>query len=236
MTLLTIVRDVVDEVGLPRLTSVANGSSDLARQMFALANATLEEIGTCDWTVLETVYEFTTVEGQETYPLPVDFKKYISDTAFVSSLYYELRGSMTPAQWSQRRYGWQVGIGRYRFRMKGDPRLIYMTPIPQLEETLTMEYTSKYLAKDTNGVPIAKFFSDTDEPRVPEELVRMGLKWRIKHAKGLDYSEDFNSYENRKKFLRAQDNALGSQPVAKRYYADTPELGDGYVPETGYGQ
>lgn len=235
MSLLSIAKRVTDEVGLPTPSAVATGTDQLARQLFALANATLEELGRMNWPCLQPSYEFTTVINQESYPVPPDFKRFVTDTAWLSTLYYQMRGSLTAAEWTQRRNGLPSLAGRYRFRAFGDPFQISITPVPQLVETVVMEYVTTYLAKDVDGIPLPLYESDSDVARVPEELVRMGLKWRIKHAKGLDYSEDYNKYEENKAILLAQQLNLGSVAVAYRWNAETPELGDGYVPEQGYG-
>lgn len=235
MTLLTVAQRVADEVGLPRPSAVATGTDQLSRQMFALANAVLEELGEINWPVLEIPYQFNTVAGQSQYALPNDFDREVSDTAYLSTLYYELRGSLTPAEWHRRRSGLPSYTGRYRYRTFGNPLKINITPVPQTVETVTLEYVTTNYAKDTNGVAIPLYSADNDVSLMPEELVRMGLKWRIKHAKGLDYSEDYNKYERTRKTLFAQQLNLGSVPVAQRTLADTPELGGGYVPEVGYG-
>jgi hypothetical protein len=121
--------------------------------------------------------------------------------------------------------------GRYRWRIKGNPLKLCITPTPQLVENIVIEYLSKYGVQQVGGTLTQTFTYDTDVPVVPEELVRMGLKWRIKHAKGLDYSEDYNAYDDDKKQYFAEALALGSLPVAYRSYADAPELGNGYLPD-----
>jgi hypothetical protein len=235
VALLTSATRVADEVGLTRPTALAASSDQLARQMFALANATLEELSEKDWPILVERYEFNTVVDQAEYSLPADFKRQIADTAYLASAYYEMRGSLTPAEWERRRSGLPSYIGRYRYRVFGNPLQLHMTPAPQTVESVVLEYISNKLATDVNGAPVELYTSDTDVSVVPEELVRMGLKWRIKHAKGLDYSEDYNRYDSACKTRMAHELNLGAMPVAQRSYADTPELGDGYVPETGFG-
>lgn len=75
---------------------------------------------------------------------------------------------------------------------------------------------------------------DDDTSLVPERLVRMGLKWRIKHAKGLDYSEDFNVYENARKTEYSQMLDLDDIPVSVRAVVTTG-LADPTVAENGFG-
>lgn len=236
MTLLTIAQRVADEVGLPRPLAVAASTDQLARQMFALANATLEELGRKNWPELVLTYSFPTVVNQEAYDAPVDYARFVTDTAFVTTMYYFLRGSLSANEWQRRLNGLPSTAGRYRYRVFSSPRKIHFVPAPQTVESITIEYVSASLAVDADNVRIPLYTTDTDTSVVPEELVRMGLKWRIKHAKGLDYSEDFNAYESAVSLLFAQSLNLGSTPVAQRYlYGDAEELGAFYVPETGFG-
>jgi hypothetical protein len=236
MTLLTIAQRVADEVGLPRPAGVAGSTDQLARQMFALANTTLEELGKRNWPELVETFTFPTVVNQAAYSGPTDYARFATDAAFVTSMYYSLRGSLSANEWQRRLNGLPSIAGRYRYRVFGSPPQINIVPAPQKVESVTFEYLSSNLAVNASNVPIPLYSVDTDTSIMPEELVRKGLKWRIKHAKGLDYSEDYNAYERDAAQLFAQKLNLGSTPVAQRYlYGDLEELGAFYVPETGFG-
>ena len=235
MSLLTISQAVADSVGLPRPGSVASSTDQLARQMLALANETLEELCRMEWPVLEVPYSFQTVINQEAYTLPADYGRQVSDSAYVATQYYLLRGSLTSADWQRSKNALPSQIGRYKFRIFGNPLKLYITPKPMTVETVVMEYITKNRAYNTGGNPILMYTADTDTSIVPEDLVQRGLKWRIKHAKGLDYAEDFNVYEMARQQVFAQQLALGSMPVAMRNLIDIPEIPNGFVPEFGYG-
>jgi len=90
-------------------------------------------------------------------------------------------------------------------------------PFPSGNDTIAYEYiTSHSVVEDDNLTTKAEYILDTDRSLIAERLVRMGLKWRIKHAKGLDYSEDFNRYEFARKLTYSQAQNLGDIPVAVR--------------------
>lgn len=236
MSLLDIAQRVADEVGLPRPAAVAAGTDQLARQMFALANTVLEDLGRMNWPALSTSFSFPTIVDQDAYAAPADYGRSVTDTAFLADVYYQMRGALSANEWGLRKNNLPSTAGRYRYRLFGQPLKIHIVPVPSLVQTVTIEYMSNLLALDADGVtgkPI--FVADTDTPIVPEDIVRKGLKWRIKHAKGLDYSEDFNAYEMSRDQSFAQALGLGSTPVAQRSYADIPELGNGYIPDTGFG-
>lgn len=236
MTLLSIAQRVADEVGLPRPTSVAASTDQLGRQMFALANATLEELAEKDWPVLVVRGSITTVLDTPRYAMPADFHRIIRNTVQNAAQHIAVPGALSPAEWTRLRFGAGYGsLSSYRFRISENPLQITLSPTPQIAEILSFEYITANWATDNGGTDIPLYAQDTDTSIVPENLVRMGLKWRIKHAKGLDYSEDFNRYEAARDLALAQQMALGPVAVARRGIADEPYLTDGYVRENGYG-
>jgi hypothetical protein len=102
MALLDIVQRVCDEVGLPRPAVVATSTEQLARQMYSLANAELEELSKrFNWPVLTREYSFPTVVAQAQYALPADYRKFLQETVFDKDRYYAMRGSITPGEWQR---------------------------------------------------------------------------------------------------------------------------------------
>jgi hypothetical protein len=230
MTLLSIVQRVADEVGIPRPAAVASDTGQLARQMFALANATLEDLGKDDWHGLQSMHIFTTVNGTSTYNAPADYKRLVNGGAFNTDSGYQLNGSLTPEAYWRIANNMVLAGGRFKFRMVG--RTISITPTPTVEEDLSFLYVSSYLALSSAAAAKSLFSLDDDDPAMPEELVVMGLKWRMKHAKGLEYGEDYNAYQERRKTLMAQELSLGAIPVAVRRGYDDTEVN---VPTSGFG-
>jgi hypothetical protein len=235
MTLITLCTRVTDEVGLPRPNAVATGTLQLERQLFALANATLEELCEKNWPVLSVQHAFTTAIGTSQYALPVDWSRPVDESAYQASQYYPLRGSLTPNEWGYRKNSWPSSTDRTRYRIFGNPLKINLIPTPDTVEDMVIEYISTNAVLADGGGYLAAFTNDSDTPVVPEELVRMGLKWRIKHAKGLDYTEDWNKYERRRESMLAEQMNLGSQQVSNRPAVDTAPLTEGYVPDHGFG-
>lgn len=235
MTLISISQRVADAVGLPRPASVSSGQDQLSRQFLALANEVIEDLAMLEWPVLQQDYSFSTVVDQEAYALPADFKEFLRETAYNASVYYNIRGSVTPGEWQLNKQRLLQPTGRFKLRLMGDPTAIHLVPVPQTVESIVLEYKTGNAVRGADTIPKPLYTDDQDVSRVPEEVVRKGLKWKIKHAKGLDYAEDFNDYEQEKRRALAKALAFGSMPVSNRYYADIPELGEGYIPQTGYG-
>lgn len=235
MTLLTVAQDVCDVIGSTRPAAVVASADPLARQILALAKETLEELGLMNWPVLEIPYTFNTVVGQAQYALPADFGREVGDTVYVANQYSSLRGSLTPSDWQRQRNAMQANLGRYRFRVFGMPLMLNLAPTPGVVDTLVLEYQSAYRVKRANGAYETTFFADDDTALVPSTLMYKGLKWRLRRAKGLDYSEEFNDYEMDRAQRLAQSLGMGSMPVAYRAVSDDEMPPGPYIPESGFG-
>lgn len=234
MTLLSIAQDTADVIGLTRPVAIITGTDQLSRQMLGFAKKTLEELSAMDWPILQVSYSFNTVANQAQYALPADFNREIGDSVYGAARYSQLRGSLTPADWARQR-NVLPGVGFYRFRIFGNPPMLNLTPTPQGVEAIVFEYQT--LNRVTNaGVSRTTYADDADISTVPEDLMKKGLEWRLRRAKGLDYTEEFDDYELTRAQRLAQTMQFGSMPVAYRGVYDGSEMAMGYVPENGYGR
>lgn len=91
---------------------------------------------------------------------------------------------------------WQAEKGfaatspRYRARIRNNELIV--TPTPVAGNTWAFEYvTSNWVRGNTSQY----FVADTDTFNLPEELALLGLRWRWKKEKGMEYAEDFRTYE-----------------------------------------
>lgn len=235
MSLLTICQNAADEAGFPRPSTIVGNTDQLARQLLAMAKATLEDLGRKEWPILQREHSFATVAGTDDYTLPTGFKRLIVDTAYVATEYYKMRASMSPSEWQARRNEMASATGRYGLRVYGQPSKIWLTPEPTTVETVLFEYVTLYNALTSGGTAKETFTLDTDTPMLRERIVELGIIWRIRHAKGLDYAENRNEYDEAISIEFAQQLGHGSIPVAVRNPLGDEELTLGYVPEQGYG-
>ena len=235
MSLLTICQNAADEAGLPRPATIVGNTEQTARQLLAMAKATLEDLGRREWPILQREHTFPTVVGTDDYALPTGFKRLIVDTAYIATEYYKARASMSPAEWQARRNEMASATGRYGLRIYGQPAKIYVTPEPTTVETVLFEYITSNNALTSGGVAKETFTLDTDTPMIRERIVELGVIWRIRHAKGLEYAENRNEYDEAVATEFAQQLGFGSLPVAVRNPLgdDVPPVG--YIPEQGYG-
>jgi hypothetical protein len=234
MALLTICQEVADVVGVQRPLAIVTAVDQLSRQMLGLAKEALEELSLMDWPILVQTYPLDTVTDQSQYTLPSDFEHEIGDTMYMANRYEQLRGSLSPGDWARQR-NVLPDLGRYRFRIYGYPPMINITPTPQMVENLIFEYKTRNRVIKSDGSLSPNYSDDMDVSIVYEELVKKGLKWRLRRAKGLDYSEEFDDYEFARTSRLAQQLQFGSMPVSYRSPWDIDVVTNGYVPESGYG-
>lgn len=241
MSLLTICQRVMSVTGWPRISSISSNLEPTAQQIFGCANDELEELSEkFKWPQLQEEYTFSAVQGQSLYPLPNDFRVMEPDAIFSTDEYYRVRGSTSLEYWQLYKYGKLGNLGRKRFRMHYDlagiPQ-IEITPTPDEAENFTCVYYSNMYARNDNNDPVPLFAADTDTSKIPERLVQLGVKWRFRRAKGLDYSAERLEYERAVSQQYAQYAAEGFAVVGgKRLFPDDyAGLTYGYVPESGFG-
>lgn len=209
MSLLTLCQNVVNETGLGDAPSTIISNTDkLAVQLLALAQKEVRVLGNMNWQALVAEHTITTANGTESYALPSDWQQYASDTFWDASNYWPMRGSIDPSQWQALKRGIVAATIRKRFRVKAGK--VYIFPTPTTVNTLVGEYIINTPVVTADLVTKKALFTlDTDTTVLPEFLVELGVKWRYKHAKGLDYSEDRLEYDNRVATAFAQDKPAG---------------------------
>jgi len=234
MSLLTICQNVCAVVGWPKPAAIAASSDATAQQLFGLANLELQRLSEkYNWPHLEVEYAFPTVAAQTLYALPADFRVLAENAVFDASEYYAVKGSQGLPYWQLLKYGKLGSLSRTRFRVQY-PNQIELTPAPVNVRNMVSVYYTKNHAINNVGGAIPKYAVDSDVSRVPESLVELGLMWRFRRAKGLDYSAERAEYDDTVAAQYAASISLGEIPVGGR--REVSGLTDGYVRENGFGE
>lgn len=80
------------------------------------------------------------------------------------------------------------------YRLRGGNLIIY--PTPSAGDSVYFEYVTKNWIVNSDGdTYYTAVNADTDVPLLDAEALTLGLKWRWLKSKGLEYAEDFTSYE-----------------------------------------
>jgi hypothetical protein len=236
MSVLSICQNVLDIVGWDSINSISSNTDKTARQILALANQELRNVSKrFDWRHLHTEYNFTSVPNQSDYELPEDFDKLMQDSVYNKDEYYRVRSSMTDYQWNAWRFGLLGSLSHQRYQVSlvtGAPVFV-LSPAPDTAEDFVLWYKNAHFARDNSGVAKAKFELDTDVSRIPENVVEAGLLWRFRRAKGLDFSAELAEYNEISRTTFAQSRGESDLPIPNGLV--TPEITNGYVPDSGFG-
>lgn len=199
MTLLTIISDAATELNVTPSTNVIASSDPSIKQLLALANKEGKELARrFDWQILTNEATFATVATETqvasvttTFP---NFLRIVNGSMWNRSQFQPVRGPYDAAKWQQRKStGVQTGFGN-AFRIRGGALLFH--PNPAAGENIYFEYISDKWCQSTAAVLQDAWAADDDVAILDEEIIRLGIVWRWRKAKGLDYGEDFRTYES----------------------------------------
>lgn len=193
MTLLTIARNAATRLGLPSPSSVVNSTDPNSITLLAMAQEEGKTLARRhEWQVLQTEHTFSTADGTSSYSLPSDMDRILKGTVFNRTRRRRMVGDLTPDQWQQTQAS-LVTMVNPAFRIMGGNFLI--SPTPTATETVAYEYISNKWCQSSGGTTQTEWSSDTDTGRLSEDLMTLGIIWRYRAAKGLEYGEAMDTYE-----------------------------------------
>lgn len=222
MSLLTIVQNACDQIqGVSRPNAVAGSTDPGIQQMFRLLNLGGRALAReHDWNVLVKVRTFTGIAAQaQTGEPPAAFDRFVSEgQIFNTATDRPLMGAKSPNDFNRLTLLDLGGVDFYWTMLAG---VINITPAPAITDSFKYAYVSQYWVRptgnsdDTNDT--AAFGNDTDSSLLNEELHTLDLVWRWKHAKGLEYAEDQQTFEREKQRMIARDRAPHTVSTAYTY-------------------
>lgn len=251
MTTLTIAQAAADEIGIPRPSSLVGSTDPTARQMLALLNrqghflARGADLGHI-WGAQCRDKAVTVTSGTATYAVPTDFLYIVNDTMWdtTNDRPMILRSSQ---EWQAiKRSGLTTPATSKNWRLVGESDGTYanaatsyyveIDPTPtNSTDTFFYEYVSSGFARQNADAAAGTFDHDSDNPIFPEQLFILGLIWRWKRAKGLDYTEEKQEHDRHLETAVAQDRAARKFNLARNNLTGPHLLNLGNVPETGFG-
>ncbi len=229
--LLTIVQRACRLLSIPVPTEVVNSTDAQVQQLYALANEEGDELaGTYDWQVMRRQHLFDTVASAvQSSAVPSDFDHFIANSFFNRTTMRMIYGPITPQEWQAIQAQPQLNRVFLAFVERDGQFLV--TPTPPAGQEIAYEYITKYWAKSAAGVPQAEFLADTDETYLDDKLFPLGLRWRFLKSKGLEYSEDFRTYQGERNQRMARDGGNGVIDTAGgAYYGWATNIQEGGFP------
>lgn len=179
--------------------------------------------------------------GQISYALPTDIRSFINATYWDRNFRWPMLGPLSPVEWEVIVSGISPVGPRIRFRVVNNTMEIQPLPGTSQTDQIAYEYVSNAWCTTAAGVAraasggVCRFAADTDLYRWPENVLRLGIKWRFLRAKGLDYSDELKQYQDARDFqlsVSGGSRSLRMNAVATGLHF----LNYDNIPDTGYGQ
>lgn len=197
MTCLSIIQDACQSIGIPSPTAVVTSSDSQVLQLLGLLNKEGKELARRPeegWQALTFEANFTTVATENqtlVSAVAPNYRFIINDTIWNRSQRRPVFGPLSPQMW-QKQKGWfpQGPYSQYRI----EQNYIKFMPVPAAGESCYFEYVTKNWVTTATGTA-ESFTADTDTSLLDEYILTLGLIWRWKAAKGLDYADDFRTYQ-----------------------------------------
>lgn len=205
MTLKEMLNQALLETGFAPLSEFFTSTRQEARQLSMLANRELNQYKKDEWEALRKAHTITQT-ASTTYPLPSDFRQFVSDTAFDSTRRVDFPTSSDVWAYYTAR---DVSTGlRQRMRL-ADGQIEFLDPASGTE--IYIEYISDSPVLSATDVPKVKFDADDDTLILNDDLFIMGVIWRYMKVKGLDWQQNFQEY--RRMYHREKATDSGSQTI-----------------------
>src|SRR5688572_25172961 len=143
-TLLSLVNNVLPEIGFQSLTSIVGSTNQTARLALALANRTGRSLAKHNWRILIKRNVITTASSADSYSLPSDFDHFIHQTEWNDTTSQRLFGPESDDAWQEDLSGLVATTvdDRFQIRADGNASRLFVRPVPTSSENLTFFYAA----------------------------------------------------------------------------------------------
>lgn len=230
-TALEIIQDAIARVGMYANPSAAVGSTDQGAALSVnLLNQTGKDlVRRHAWQgLLKEKTITTTATETQSGAIPADFDRMVANSFFNRTQNRPVVGPLTPEKWQWLQAQTASGIV-HAFRIRGDSLIVY--PTPPASETWAYEYVSTYWVGPASSTSASQtgILSDTDIFYLDDEVLILGLVWRLLRSKGLDYAEAFRDFEMQLADRIGNDGGSTAIDLAPAW--GTPTVFDPLVPD-----
>lgn len=231
---LQIIQTACKRLGLTPPTSAVQSQDNAILQLVALSEEEGQEQSTrYPWEALQKEATFTTVAAQlqgamSTIAPGCDYV--VNNTIWNRALRRPVYGPKSQQDWQQM-VATQINGPFNSYRIKADS--LYFYPIPVAGQTCAFEYQSQYWVNLNAGGTASVWGSDLDTPAIDDQLMTLGLVWRWRQAKGLDFTADYQKYEKRYADMAARDAGKPTLNLNGAKYEVQPVV---LVPSGSFGQ
>ena len=196
-TILEICREVADLAAVKRPNDLFNSSSQQDSIFLSVAKSCLDSLLRYgDWQELVKEGCIRTIRGKKQYPLSdiiPDFYSLINNTIFIKDTQERIIGAITPEQWMRDKYFYSAGC-ELKFKLQNG--MLILLNEPPMNVCIVFQYRSNNIVWDFNTFEEKNTLTaNTDVPIFDEYVVKLGILWRWLKRSGLDYTEEFDEYE-----------------------------------------
>lgn len=196
MSLLTLIQDAAILVGIDEPSAVASSSEAEIKQLRVISQQEGDELSRShDWRKLKVQASITGDGVSEYWDLPDDWdRQQAGDNLWQQdSPHLPLIGPITDEEMLALKASTSEP-SRPAWRYFGDQ--IQIWPILDSGEVIRMEYRSSHWIISSDGDTVRnRWVADTDTALIPERIMTLGIVWRWKAYKGLDYAQSFQTYQ-----------------------------------------
>jgi hypothetical protein len=223
-----VLKQLVGELGLPKMPSIASVDDVQAVQLLSLLNSAGNELLTYyPWAQFAKEWAWQTVKGQSDYDLPQDWSYFIDQTQWDRTDHWPLYGPKSAQEWAWLKGSLVAALPRQRFRVANNKFMLW--PIPGSPNvTMAMEYIVRNWVIGATS-PASMVTQDGDVIQYNPWLIIKFVKMKFYELKGFpttgvqgDFMRIFNS-------LTGKDTGAKILSLAPRH--QSPYLGPWSVPD-----
>jgi len=230
MNALEIVQEMCRRVGFPVSNTATNSTDPQITQMLSLLNEEGRDLSSRhDWTNLQAEATFTSVATPSQGALATlapGFRRFINETVWNRSQQREAPGPVTPRQYQRLKSGLASLVDPAWYVRGGN---LMLEPAPAAGQSYSFEYIDKRWIVAADGTRKEQFTRDDDTHLLDDDALILGLIWRWRQTKGLEYAEDFTKAERKVSALMGEDGAASDLYLHAGTYASigSPTIPDG---------
>lgn len=199
MNLLELVQAFTKRTALASPSAVVSSADDQIRQIAGLLDEVLEYVADrhYDWSPVVLEATFTTLaaedQGAITALAPSGYKHILNNTIFDRTRQLPFYGPLSAGKWQQDKVFFTTGPF-YKYRIVRGRLLL--NPAPPAGHSCAFEYASSHAVLASDGLTSKAYpTADDDTFLLPPTVLLAGLRWKWKYEKGLEYAEDFRTFE-----------------------------------------
>lgn len=215
MSALTALQNAAVRLIGGKPTTFFSSTATFEMEMTNLLNEVATDIcKTADWQGLTKIHTITGDGATTAFDKPSDYDRMLlgQDMSDSASWFWNYTNVPDMTTWITIQNGFYLGATPPGWWMLfGDQ--FQFAPAPADGSRAMFPYISNLIARDNNGEPKSSFTTDSDTFVLDERLLTLGVIWKWRELKNLDFAGDQANFE--KAFSEAATRDKGSRVIRK---------------------